>query len=86
MLTEPSVMERTTSWSNPTWAALAIAFKTLKKFCSKTAKVTGKERVTTKLKLLRQDPELRVNPDLQEVQVSGFPSQVLQLDEQATQF
>ena len=34
---------------------------------------------TTKLKSLMQEPELRVKPELQEVQVSGLPWQVRQL-------
>ena len=41
---------------------------------------------TKKLKLLMQAPELRVKPELQEVQVSGLPWQVRQLVEQAVQF
>lgn len=41
---------------------------------------------TTKLKSLMQEPELRVKPELQEVQVSGLPWQVRQLVEQAVQF
>ena len=41
---------------------------------------------TTKLKSLMQAPELRVKPELQEVQVSGLPWQVRQLAEQAVQF
>jgi len=36
--------------------------------------------------LLMQDPELKVKPELQAVQVSGFPWQVRQFAEQAMQF
>ena len=53
----------------------------------KTAKeLTLSSTETPKLKLLMQTPELRVNPELQLVQVEVEPMQVAQLSVQETQF